>query len=533
MFKNPILTLFLVIGGGLPIGRIPIWRIRFGVAGILFMGIIVGSLFPEATLPELIPTLGLVVFVYTIGLETGQQFFKSFPRQGLRDAALTLIVLCCGAIAVVIITLIIPLSPEVRTGLFCGALTNTPALAAVRESLLMSGSSAAEAPVVKYSIAYPFGVIGVVIAVELYRSFLKPAFAVSNNEGTLYPKDYTIKNPALFNRRLKETLSLFDPQHFLVTRVKHSKTGIVNIVSGETVLNEDDIVVVVADDTGHKQALQLFGEANQSFIEEDRSSLDYRRIYVSNPAVVGRSLKELDLPLKIGAVISRLKRGDIDIVPHGDTELEMGDRVRVLTNRENFAAASKFFGDSIKGSAHADYGSMALGMALGVIVGLIPIPLPFGNDGSVFKLGLAGGALITAMILGTVKSTFSIRWSLPLPANLTLREFGLLLFLAGVGLHAGHEFIPAFLEYGIPLLLGGIVTTWTVTFGTLLIGTKIFRLDPDYLLGILSGIHTQPSVLAHVTGLTDNEIPNKGYASVFPVATLLKILLAHILITLM
>ena len=301
-----------------------------------------------------------------------------------------------------------------------------------------------------------------------------------------------------------------------------------DLARSETVLDFGDVVAVVGDEEALERAGQIFGEPAETHIEADRSELDFRRIFVSNRTVVGRRIRDLDLQDRLGATITRLKRGDIDVVPTPDTRLEFGDRVRVLTHRSQFAAVGHFFGDSIKGTAETDFVSVALGMVLGVLLGLMPIPLP---GGSTVRLGLAGGPLLTALALGKLEHTGRISWVLPFSANLTLRQIGLLLFLAGVGTRAGFGFAGTLSAAGLRMIAAGAAITLAVAAVTMWVGYKRMKLPFDLMMGLVSGVQTQSACLAFANNQTTSEQPNLAYAGVYAVAMIAKIVLAQLMVT--
>ena len=227
----------------------------------------------------------------------------------------------------------------------------------------------------------------------------------------------------------------------------------------------------------------------------------------------------------------RVRRGDVEFLPHGDTVLELGDRIRVLTQREHLDAVSSFFGDSYRAVSEIDILSFGLGLALGLIVGLIPIPLP---GGSTLRLGFAGGPLIVALILGNIERTGPIVWTLPYNANLTLRQFGLVLFLAGVGTRSGWAFVTTFTQSGgFAIFVAGAVITCATAFLTLFIGYKLLKIPMSIMTGILSGQQTQPAALGFALEQAHNDLPNIGYATVYPLATIAKIVLAELLLSLL
>jgi putative transport protein len=231
------------------------------------------------------------------------------------------------------------------------------------------------------------------------------------------------------------------------------------------------------------------------------------------------------------AVVTRIRRGDIELLPHGDTVLELGDRVRVLTARENLPAVTAYFGDSYKAVSEIDILSFSLGLALGLLLGLLPIPVPGGTS---IKLGLAGGPLIMALVLGALGHTGPITWNLPYTSNLMLRQVGLVLFLAGIGTRAGYDFFQTLTKGGgLPLFLaaGAIVCVTAVV--TLWVGYKLLKVPMGLLSGMLAALQTQPATLGFALEQAGNELPNIGYARVYPVAAVAKILAAQLLVTLL
>jgi putative transport protein len=532
---NPILTLFVVIGLGYLVGEVSLFGFKLGVSGVLFVGLAISALSPAIALPEFVSSLGLVIFVYAIGIHSGPAFFASFRRQGYRDSLLAVGVLAFGALVAVLLANFLPLPAPRAAGLYCGALTNPPALAAARERIhdraVARGATEEQAraesdqPVVTYSIAYPIGVIGVLLCFQLFRRVWKTDAQPGEEAAEILVYDYRVTNPGVIGRSVGDVLRLHKDLGFVISRLQH--LGDTDLAKSDSVLAEGDIVAVVGDETAHERAQQIFGERSQTRIEEDRSKLDYRRVFVSSKEVVGKRLRDLDLQNSLGATVTRLRRGDVDVVPAPETRLELGDRVRVLTRRDNFANVSRFFGDSIRGTAETDFGSVAIGMVLGALVGMMPIPLP---GGSVARLGLAGGPLLVALVLGKVEHTGRITWAIPISVNITLRQLGLLLFLAVVGTRAGYSFVETIRATGFQMLAAGAAITFAVTLSMMLIGHRVFRIPYDALMGLVSGVQTQPACLAYASNLSRSDTPNLAYAGVYPAAMIAKIILAQLLI---
>ena len=539
LLQNPLLLLFAVAGLGYLLGRVKVRGVSLGVSAVLFVGLFFGALHPDMKLPEIVYLLGLVLFVYTIGLSSGRGFFAAFKRKGLRDNALALAMLIFAAILSLIGHAALSLQATITSGLYAGSLTNTPALAAVLEQI--KGFAPANQldqllaePVIGYSVTYPMGVVGLLIAIGVLQRAWKVDYVAEEQR----QRDLDGVNRRIFNRtiRVTKTEACSHPIHEL-TRIHHwdvifgrmRQGQELMLVHGWTRFSPGDLVTVVGAREDIERVTEFLGEDSHEHLELDRSELDYRRIIVSNPKVAGHRLLDLNLPQRYGAVVTRVRRGDVEFLPHGDTVLELGDRIRVVTGRSNLDAVSSFFGDSYRAVSEIDILSFSLGLAIGLLVGLIPIPLP---GGSVLRLGFAGGPLIVALILSNLERSGPIVWTLPYNANLTLRQFGLILFLAGVGTRSGYAFVSTFAQAGgAGLFIAGALITCATAFLTLIVGYRLLKIPMGILIGILAGQQTQPAALGFALEQAHNELPNIGYATVYPLATIVKIVLAQLLLT--
>ncbi len=541
LIDNPLLLLFTVAAIGYPLGRIKFRGTSLGVAAVLFVGLAIGSLHPDLKLPEIMYSLGLVLFVYTIGLSSGRGFFASFRRKGLRDNLLVMGALVFAALLAAIAHTVLSLKPTLTAGMFAGSLTNTPALASVVEAIKgfappqLLDQMLAE-PVVGYSVTYPMGVIGVILAIGLAQQLRKTDYAAE----ALRLRDLGGLNRRIFNRTIRVTNPdiCHHPIHEIIRqnrwdvifgRMKHE--GKLGLAHGWVSFCPGDLVTVVGSLEELDKVTSCLGEESHERIELDRTELDYRRFFVSNSQLAGHRLRDLNLPQQFGAVVTRVRRGDVEFLPHGDTVLELGDRIRVLTRRENMDAIAAFLGDSYRALSEIDILSFSLGLALGLLVGIVPIPLPGGVN---LKLGIAGGPLIVALILGAQERTGPMVWSLPYSANLTLRQFGLILFLAGIGTRSGYAFVSTFTQGGgLLIFVAGALITCVTALAMLWIGQRVFKIPMGVLIGMLAGMQTQPAVLGFALEQTGNDLPNIGYATVYPIATIGKILLAQLLLTLL
>ena len=538
--QNQLLILFCVIGLGFLIGNLKIGGFSFGISAVLFVGIAFGAIDKRVDLPEYIYVIGLVLFVYAIGLQSGPGFFSSFKKRGLKANMLAVVLLCIGAIVTIVIWKLLKISAPSAVGLFCGALTNTPALAATVETIKTFSKDlpasvadlSSQSPVVTFGLAYPFGVLGVIFSFFIFSKILKIDFKKESKdvEGKeIISRTYKINNPALFGKNITEILDHIDNRKFALSRIK--KKNKIFIVTPDTILEEGDLIVAIGNTDTLESAHILFGEEENDIVDisdKNTEEFSYSNIFVSNSEVAGHSIHQLNLERKFEATITRIRRGDVELVTTPNTIIEIGDRIRVVSRSENIEKVTRYFGDSMKALSDTDFLSLSLGIVLGVFLGMIPIPLP---NGAVFKLGFAGGPLIVGLIAGRLERTGPITWGLPFNANLVLRHIGLVLFQAGIGIKAGHGFTATFETGGLSLILSGMLITLIVTISTILVANKILKLPMSAIMGMMSGMQTQPSCLAYSNQLAQNDLPNVWYATVYPSSMITKIILAQILIS--
>ena len=540
---NPILLLFTVIGLGYLVGNIRIFGFNLGVAAVLFVGMGFGALDERLALPDYIYVIGLVLFVYAIGLQSGTGFFSSFRKRGLRINLAAVIILCAGAVLAVTLKSVMRLSAPSVAGLFCGALTNTPALAATVETIEnMKGALPPaslklyiNSPVVTYGLAYPFGVLGVLLWFFVFIKLFKVDFAKEEAErlkesgiGVILSRTFTITNPAIPGKTVEEALAILGDPGFVLSRIQ--KGDMIAVVVPGTMLSSGDRIVAVGGPESLERARILFGTQSGEQIPETAGQITYRRIFVSNKKVIGKTIRELELHKLFDAAITRLRRGDVDFVPSFATVLESGDHIRVVAHREKLEAISNFFGDSIRSISETDFLSLSLGVVLGVFLGMIAFPLP---NGMVFRLGFAGGPLIVGLILGKLERTGPIIWGLPYTANLVIRQVGLVFFLAAIGTKAGPGFGATFRAGGWGLIAAGALITSLVAVAAILAGYKYLKLPMSAVMGVVSGMHTQPACLAYANQQAANELPNVWYAAVYPASMIAKIILAQIIVSIL
>ncbi|HET7755199.1 MAG TPA: aspartate:alanine exchanger family transporter [Anaeromyxobacteraceae bacterium] len=535
--EQPVLVLFLVAAIGFPLGQVQVRGISLGVSAVLFVGLAFGAADPALRLPEIVYLLGLTLFVYTIGLSSGPAFVASLRHEGWKYNLLAVVVVLLGTFLTVGASALLKTDAALAAGLLSGALTSTPALAGALETLKRAAppeqlDQLLAEPVVGYSVAYPVGVVGVVLAIALCQRLWRVDYAAEARQ----LRKYGGGNEPILNRTV----------HVLRRRIAGSALG--ELVreygwqvqfgrikrGGRFVLADPDervqlgdLVTVVGTGEELDRVTAQLGEESDDHIDLDRREYDQRRLFVSNPDVAGRRLGDLDLA-RHEAVVTRVRRGDADLLPNDDMVLELGDRVRVVARHDRMPELTAFFGDSYRSVTEIDLFTFGVGLALGLALGAIPIPLPGGVRVS---LGFAGGPLVVALVLGTIGRTGAVVWSLPYAANMTLRQIGLVFFLAGIGTRAGGTFVKTLTgSGGLALFAAGAAITCISALAALWIGHKLMGIPMTLLIGMVAGIQTQAAVVGYALEQTGNDLPSVGYAAVYPIAMLSKILLVQILL---
>lgn len=508
---SPILTVFLVGALGTVLGLIPFGPIRLGAAGALFVGLVVGNFVPGMSEELLhVQNLGLILFVYAVGLSAGHAFFANFRRQAKLIGG-SVLALIAGAIVTVVVGQLLQLKSALLLGIYAGALTTTPALAAAEEA---SGS---KQPGVGYSLAYPMGVIvGItLVALVVGRNWKGSADVPSQAGQRLFAATCKVtKNVPV------RAIPDWKTQRIKISYLRRKgKTRIVSV--GEELL-PDDLVVVVGLEENVRRTIADLGILVSSHLANDRSQVDFRRFTVSTKDLANSSVAELNIAGRFGGVVTRIQRGDTELLAEDDLRLEIGDRVLVAFPREEYAGLAEFFGNSERQVAQVDAISMGLGIVLGLLAGMVEIQLPGGSE---FALGPAAGPLIVGMILGALQRTGPIVWQIPLAANQIIRQLGLMLFLASVGIISGPEFMNTVrTPVGVKAMAVGLVAAFVVMGVMGIIGYAL-RLSATRTSGAMAGILGQPAILAYATGRKNDERIESGYAAIFAIGIVVKILI--------
>jgi putative transport protein len=512
---QPILATFLAIGLGYLVGQISIGGFSLGVGAVLFVGLAIGAFAPKAQITGPIGLTGLIMFLYGIGILYGRQFFEGMAgAAGRKYNLLALIGVLAGLVVALGLGHVYGIKIGHTLGIFAGSMTSTATLQAALD--VMKNSE----PSIGYSIAYPFGVIGPILCIYFMTRQVQPKFPPKAQR--FHMGEITLGSD--FAGRTLNEIRKDLPAGVQVSMVRKGDQSLVP--AGDMVLESGDGVLVVAEEqSAIPEVATKLGRLEPGRIVKDRASLDYIRVFVGKANVVGIPLSRLPLPSGFPVHLLHVRRYDMDLVPGPDLMLEFGDRVGVLMPPERKEEVRRHFGDTVKATAEFSYVSLGLGMVLGVLLGLIPIPIP---GVGIVTLGIGGGPLIVALILGRLRRTGPMLWTLPLPANLVLRNFGLALFLASVGINAGQPFVRTVTETGLSMLFIGMAVLLTTVLIVLLVGYYAMRIPFDDLVGVASGATGNPAILVYSTRMAPTERPDIGYAMIFPSMTIVKVIAVQI-----
>lgn len=513
--QSPILTFFLVVALGAGFGQIKFGPLKFGAAGALFVGLALSAAYPElGENMTLLQSIGLAMFTYTVGVAAGATFTQQLKNQAPLMGAAALTTLIAGIVTVVGGKLL-QVPAELATGLFTGALTSAPAL---DSALRVTGSTA---PGAGYAVGYPFGVIIGIIIVSIV---VERPWKGEKDTPSLAGQGLTARTALVhktINIRHVEPWACQDVRMSYLRR--DGKTRVV--VPGEE-LQPDDLVVVVGEADRVEETINILGEQASEHIADDRRDVDFEKIRVSDTDLTGRTIAELNVPVRFGGVITRVTRGDLELLAKDELPLQPGDEVSVAVPSDQLKGIRKFFGDSDTRIAEIDALSFGLGMVLGLLVGLVSIPMP---GGAMFSLGAAAGPLVVGIILGSLRRTGSLIWSMPESVNLTIRQLGLLFFLAALGLGAGSEFKAV-----VVTSLGwkaAIVSSAIALFSAGLLGIlgRFLKLSGPRTAGGVAGFLGQPAIMQAATSRVADERIESAYAAIFAAAIVFKILLVPVI----
>ena len=527
---NEALLLFLVISIGVLLGRFKIREKSLGVPVVLFVGLAFGHLNPNFEISEIILVLGLSIFIYSVGLNSGQIFFQSYKRNGMRDIVFSFAMIGLTALAAVLAWYLLGFDAATISGIFAGISTNTPAFASVLDYIQNNngGSEASSNLVVAYTLAYPIGIIGSIFGILImdrifkvdynaeYKS-LRKEFPLDNNltsEGVIITNEAVTSIP---------TLDLLKKRDWNIKFGRVKKGDELILANWSTTFSIGDKVMVLGSKEDINEAVNWLGEKMEDKLSYDRSSYDVRRIFLSNPKLAGRTIASLNIPEKFNGTISRIRRGDNDMLAHGNTILELGDRIRVLAKRDELQKIADYFGDSYQESSRVNWFSFGFGLAIGLLLGTLSIPL--WGDLTV-KIGYAGGPLIVGLILGSLKRTGPVLWTLPYSTSVVLQQLGVMFLLAYIGVNNGALFFESLNVSSLTILGVSILLSVLSAAVLLAIGYKLVKIPFSLLMGMVSN---QPSVIEFVNEKVNSKLPQMGFALILPIAIIVKIIVTQIL----
>ena len=535
-----VIVYSVVIAVGVALGKIKIFGISFGIAWVLFAGIAMAEMgfTVNMHIQHFIKEFGLILFVYTIGLQVGPGFFSAFKREGIKLNLLAILSIVTCVATVIAIHYITQTDMSTLVGIMSGAVTNTPGLGAANAALAEKFGEEAPSLTTMYAVAYPFGVLGIIIVMLGLKSIFKVNLdsekrlnSVRHSKDQVVINRFAIKvtNPSLFGKNLsviKKTLD-FD---FTISRM--CRKGEILMADAATVIQEGDIVLIVANQKENEKFFTLMGE-NVPILDyfPDEKDMRYtsRRINVTQRAIFTKTLAELDVRKHFGVTITRVFRAGVEFVPSAHTKLQFGDTITVIGDETHIQLVSKEFGNSKRRLQTPHIAELFMGITLGVLLGSIPFSIP-GIPGAV-RLGLAGGPLIVAILISRYGGKFSVTHYVSQSANLMVREIGIVLFLASVGLDARAQFVQTLLHgQGLYWMgLGALITLIPLIITSLVARIK-GKLDYLEICGLLSGASTDPPALAFANEMNNSEVPALTYASVYPLTTFLRIMVAQLLI---
>ena len=518
LLQSSYFALFLIIALGFMLGRIQIKGLSLDVSAVIFIALLFGHF--GVIIPKELGNFGLVLFIFTIGIQAGPGFFDSFRSKGKTLILLTLLIVGSASATGLVLKYIVGIDTPSLVGLIAGALTSTPGLAVAIDSTHSSSASIA------YGIAYPFGVIGVILFIKLLPKVLRidlvaEAKRLEAERTGKYPPLHTgtfrITNANICGKSLAQ-LQLRAMTGAVVSRIKHNEKT--SIPTAQTVLTEGDMIKAVGNDKSLEQLEILVGEKMEKDLPFG-STQELQSILVTNKNIINKSLGFLNLQSTFGCTVTRVRRSGIDLSPVPELTLKFGDKIMVAGEKEDLQELGQMLGNDEKRLSDTDYFPIAAGIVLGVLFGKLNISF---SDSFSFSPGLTGGILMVALILSAIGKTGPIVWSMSGSANQLLRQIGLLLFLSEVGTSAGVNLVSTFQESGWTMFGVGIAITLVPMIVAIGFGYYVFKINILDLLGTVAGGMTSTPGLAAADSMSDSSAPSIAYATVYPIAMVFLIL---------
>ena len=546
--ENPTVTqsivvMMLAVGSGIFFGRLKIGKITFGVSAVMFTGLLLGHFGYriDDEILNFIRDFGLILFVYGIGLQVGPSFFSSFRNEGLKFNILAVSTVIFGGLITVILFKTTGLKMEDLVGIMSGSVTNTPGLGAAKNTIEEIKNSYPDRvfndPAIGYAITYPLGVFGIIGTIIVSKFLLKidpdaemRKFRMSkiNSELPLIHKKMRVTNPQFVEKTLHDAIKEFG-RNIVISRLKHSGSAVVKSPTLDMHLKERDVLMVVGLENDVDDFIAMLGRPSSDLFIESDSDIHNKNIFVTKPSVIHKKLSELDLYNTYDLKVTRVFRAGREILPRPSLELFYGDKLRVIGSKEAIKEVEKIIGNSEKKLLEPDFLSLFGGLLLGVILGSIPIAIP--SLPVPIKLGFAAGPLIVALLISRYGGISFIHSYINNGAIYFMKDLGICLFFAAVGIHAGDGFYDNFVKYnGWNWLLFGSAITFIPLIAMVLVGRFLMKINFLQLAGIMSGSYTDPAALSFSTNYLDSDVPIQSYAQVYPLVTIFRIFVASLLI---
>ena len=540
---HSILLLSFVIAAGIQLGKIKVFGVSLGITLVLFVGIILGhfGFTINHNVIHFFKEFGLILFVYSVGMQVGPGFFSSFKQGGI-----TLNMLACGIVFLGVLTAVIlhyatGIPMPTMVGILSGAVTNTPGLGAAQQAFSDMHGVSDNTIALGYAVAYPLGVIGIILSIILIKYIFRVSFDKENEQLNSEDSSHTneakpisliVKNPAIFNKTVAELSNLLEHRDFVISRVWRDSNKQIEIASANTVLQENDKVFVITTETDAETIKTFIGEEidmeRKQWIRMESQFIN-RRILITKPELNGKRLGQLKLRKLYGINITRINRAGVDLVAKPGLTLQVGDRVNVVGTETAVSNVEKVLGNSMKRLNEPNLITIFVGIALGIVLGSIPISFP--GIPQPVKLGLAGGPLVVAILISRFGYHYKLITYTTQSANLMLREIGITLFLACVGISAGDGFVDTIVNNGGFAWLGyGFIITFVPLMIIGCIGRYFCKVNYFTLMGLIAGSTTDPPALAYSNATAGNDAPSVGYATVYPLTMFLRVLTAQLLI---
>lgn len=538
---HDLLIFSMVVLTGIGLGNIRVARIKLGVAGVLFAGLATAhfGLRPETEVAHFLKDFGLVLFVFALGMQMGPGFFASLRRQGrlLNGYAFALVI--SGALVAMAGGWLLGMPLPAIAGLFAGATTNTPALGAAQQALLSSHADAAlvTLPALSYAATYPLAIVGIILSLILLRVIFKvdvtaeaELFRREQGEGVepLHRMNLQVENSNLEGVLIANVPGIHETG-VVISRHRPASGGEVTAAVPETVLHVGDLIMAVGTQAHLEKFRLVIGSVSAENLMKVPGSITYRRVVVTNKRMLGKTVRELGLEHFHNVAVTRVSRGDCIFTALPDLRLQFGDTLQLVGDEESLKAATRTLGNAVQMLQETKFAAIFTGILLGVLLGLYPFQIA-GLPAPV-RLGLAGGPLVMAILLSHLGRLGPMVMHMPLNANRALRELGIILFLANVGLLSGEKFVATvFSAQGLQWVLLGIVVTMLPLLVVGFIARKFHRVNFMTLCGMLSGGMTDPPALAFATSMARCDSPAVAYAAVYPLTMLLRIVAAQIIV---